>query len=305
MASKRILLGGGKGFLGRALRKALEKKGHKVTVVSRTADAAASVTSWEALKEEGLPDSDVIINLAGAPILDMKKPWTDKYKKECEDSRTDTTATLATLAAEAKKKPEVFIATSAVGYYPYSATAKYDENYVSCGETDGWGAKLCHMIEDAAQPAADAGIRTVAMRMGVIMGRGGGAYAEMKFPFSMGVGGPFGDGKQWFPWIHLEDAAALYDFAIEHEKVSGPLNATSPGATSNGAFCNALASAMWRPCLFQIPGFALNLIGEDRAKILLEGQHVVPKKALANGFTFKYRTAGACCDELVNGQGEE
>mmetsp|Transcript_8104 Transcript_8104/g.13061 ORF Transcript_8104/g.13061 Transcript_8104/m.13061 type:complete len:293 (+) Transcript_8104:65-943(+) len=278
---RRVILAGGRGFLGNAIKKQLSIAGYKVTLVSRKAGEEDTI-SWESLENEGLPETDVVINLAGAPILDLAKPWTKKYEQECVDSRVKTTQTLAKLAAESKKKPEVFIATSAVGYYPTSLTAKYTEDYISSASLDGWAAGLCHKIEDASAPASEAGIRTVQMRMGVIMGRGGGAYANMKLPLRLGVGGPFGDGKQWFPWIHLDDAAGLYQFAAEEKKVSGPLNAVSPHCVSNGSFMTQIAHAWWRPAIFAVPAFLLNLIGKDRAAMLLEGQHVVGKSRLEN-----------------------
>jgi len=300
---KRVLVAGGKGFLGRSITKKLKDAGHHVTIVSRSSKDEKDVVTWDALKAEGLPEKiDVVINLSGAPILDLQKFWTEKYKKECVDSRVNTTKFLAEIAAESKHKPEAFIATSAVGYYPPSTTAKYRESYESSSVLDGWAVNLCHQIEGATKPAKAAGIRTVAIRMGVIMGRGGGAYANMEFPFKMGLGGPFGDGKQWFPWIHLEDASSMYTWAMENKKVEGPLNAVSPNCVSNAGFVTALAGAMWRPAIFAVPAFALKLIGKERAPMLLEGQHVIPAKAVDFGFNFTYPTVASACDEIVNGK---
>ncbi|GAB5355654.1 hypothetical protein AAMO2058_000224000 [Amorphochlora amoebiformis] len=302
--SKRVLLGGGRGFLGCAITKHLQKKGYEVTILSRTADESKGILSWDNFEDKLTVKPDAVINLSGAPILDMKTLWTDKYMKECETSRIDTTKKLVEVFASSDsklKQPEVMIATSAVGYYPTSLTSTYTEPYIGSTSTDGWAASLCHKIEDAIVPAEKMGIRTVAMRMGVILGRGGGAYDNMRVPFRLGLGGAFGDGKQWFPWIHLDDAARMYAFAIENPKIQGPLNAVSPGCVTNGAFTGALASAMWRPALANVPGFALTLLGKERAAMLLEGQRVLPDKALQNGFEFEYPTVAECCNELVNG----
>lgn len=291
--------------MGRRLQQKLAARGHKVTVVSRSPSGDSQV-SWKQLEAEGLPaDTGAVVNLAGRLIMDFKKPWSDAYRQECISSRVDTTRLLARLVSEAKAPPSVFVATSAVGYYPpYPAGVDktYTEDFTGTSLRDGFAANLCVQIEKAAElsDGAAANTRAVTMRPGVVLGKGGGAFGEMRLPFKFGVGGPFGDGKQWFPWVHLDDVADMYVWAVENADVAGPVNAVAPNPVTNGAFVTTLASAMWRPCLFSVPAFVLNLAGKDRASMLLEGQKVLPKRAVDLGFEFSYPSIADCCKELVS-----
>lgn len=286
MSARRVLVGGGSGFVGRRVVSMLRARGHEVTVVGRRRRAGAVDCAWDELRSvEGY---GAVVNLAGAPILDLTRRWTDAYREECVRSRVDTTRALARLTAEAPEaaRPARFVCASAVGVYPPSATAQYDEASELPSPPPDFGSRLCADVEAAA---AESGIDTVAVRLGVVMGQGGGAFASMRLPFLFGLGAPFGDGSQPFPYVSLEDAAGVFVHAVETDGARGPLNAVAPQPATNLEFSRALASAMGRPCWpFGAPKFVFRLALGDRASLLVDGQRVTPAATLESGFQFAH-----------------
>ena len=301
MSKLRILIGGGSGFVGKALTSSLRNQGHKVTIISTR--ASPSALTWEDIKRDGLPTStDAVINLAGANILDLKKLWTSAYKEECLSSRVDTTTLLARAISETDTPPSVWISTSAVGFYPPCTSTNYDE--ASVVSDRDWASDLCASIEEAAaipdsNNQSHTTTRSVVMRTGVVFGKGGGAFQNMRLPFLFGLGGPFGNGSQWFPFVHLTDVVRAYEFAVTDPRPRGPLNLVAPHACTNLEFTNTLGAAMKRPTVIPVPRLLATLIGQERAALLFDGQRVAPAALTSLGFDFAYPDADSCCAELV------
>ncbi len=275
----RILLTGGTGFIGSRLRARLESAEHTVRVVSR---GPTGDVTWEpdAIRTAAA-ESDAVIHLAGENLIGRR--WTSRQKGVLRSSRVDTTRRLAEAVADAK--PRVFIAASAIGYYGASADRRF-----TAGDPPGddFLARLCADWEAARQPALDAGVRTATIRIGVVQGRGGGALAKMLLPFRLGVGGPVGSGRQWVSWIHVDDLLGMFEWIIENESAQGVYNGTAPNPVSNRELSKALGRVLHRPAVLPAPGFALRIALGEVAGLLLEGQHVTPGRALAEGFTFRF-----------------
>ena len=323
---RHVLIGGGSGFVGKALTESLLDQGHDVTIISRDPKPAfnyfyyftplnqkptADVMTWDEIERDGLPPSiDAVINLAGSNIMDFKKLWTCKYKDECVSSRVNTTKLLAKAISESDDPPSVWISTSAVGFYPPSKVAEYDETYPPShdnhndGPDKDWASQLCTSIEKAAElpDVEEACTRSVIVRLGIVLGQGGGAYGKMRTPFYCCLGGTFGDGSQWFPYVHLKDVVRAYEFAVFDDRPRGPLNLVAPSMCTNKEFTKALGRAMWRPTILPVPSFVSKLMGKERGSILFSGQHVKPMTLTSLGFEFNFSDITSCCTDLVNGK---
>lgn len=299
----KIVVGGGSGFVGKCLCSLLRRKGHEVVVVSRAMIKSpidgCNVITWNTLKDEGLPDgTNVAINLAGANILDPLKRW-NSYSSIVRSSRLESTTHMAEAIAKCPTPPNVFISASAIGYYPPSKTATYDED--SLCSPNNFIEQLVHDWEAAAALPQSCSTRLVKLRIGVVVGKGGGIIGNMWLPFYLGLGGSVGSGDQWFPWVHIEDVAGVILHTIEHPEVEGVLNAVAPTAVTNANFSNALAAAMWRPAIMPLPGFVVNTIfGPERGAIMLEGQNVKPKRTLESGYEFKYPNLKEACEQVAS-----
>ncbi|KAG0718822.1 Epimerase family protein SDR39U1 [Chionoecetes opilio] len=281
-----VLIGGGTGFIGTALANSLKRHGYEVVVVSRK--PGLYTLSWSDLNKNGLPESTTaVISLAGQNVLDPLRRWTEGFKQNVWASRVNTTRYLAEAIERAKVKPKVFVSASGVGYYPTGQEEVFMED--SPGGDFDFLARLCTDWEAAATLPDNTDVRTVKIRTGVVLGRPGGMIQQLFFPFFMGVGGPVGSGNQPMPWIHLHDIVGLFTHAIEQENVTGIVNGVAPQIITNGEFAKAFGQALWRPSFVPLPTFAVNLMfGEERAKIMTEGQKVWPQKALDTGYTYKY-----------------
>jgi len=299
----KIVVGGGTGFVGKYLCALLKQKGHEVVVVSTRSSAkppvqGCSIITWDSLASEGLPSgTKAAVNLAGANILDPTKRWAS-YSTVVRESRLKTTRAFVDAIQSTSSKPDVFVSASAVGYYPPSPTATYDENSVC--QPSNFIEQLVHDWEAAAELSTD-DTRTVKLRIGVVIGKGGGIIGNMWFPFYLGLGGPVGNGRQWFPWVHVHDVAGIILHAIETSSVTGVLNAVAPSANSNGDFAKALGAAMWRPSLLPLPGFVVNTVfGSERGSVMLEGQRVHPKRTLEAGYVFQFPVMKEACEEVAS-----
>jgi uncharacterized protein (TIGR01777 family) len=229
--------------------------------------------------------ADVVVNLAGESIAEGR--WTDARKQALRDSRLLSTRSLVAAIGRAARRPSLLLSSSAVGYYGPRGDEPVDERD---GPGSDFLATLSVEWENAANEAASAATRVVLVRTGLVLERDGGALAAMLTPFKLGVGGPVGDGRQYWPWIHRDDWVALVQFLIAHPGAGGPVNATAPTPVTNEEFSRTLARALGRPCLFRAPGFALRLaMGEMADALLLKGQRVVPTRAVEMGYQFRYR----------------
>jgi hypothetical protein len=222
-----------------------------------------------------------VVHLAGESLFARR--WNAHQKDRLRVSRIDTTRLLAEAVADSK--PKVFITASAIGYYGTST----DRRFVA-GDSPGddFLARLCVDWEAARQPAIDAGVRTATVRIGVVQGLGGGALQKMLLPFKLGLGGPVGHGRQWVSWIHLEDLLAMLVWLLENEHTHGEYNGTAPNPVSNRELSNALGRVLRRPAIVPLPGFVLRIALGEVANLVLDGQHVTPGRALAQGFSFRF-----------------
>lgn len=273
------LLTGGTGFIGSRLKTRLEGQGHTVRVVSR---GPRGDVSWEpGAVRAAVAASDVVVHLAGENVIGRR--WTTRQKERLRASRVDTTQLLAEAVADAK--PQVFVTASAIGYYGASPDRRFTERD---GPGDDFLAQLSVAWEAARQPAIDAGVRTVTIRIGVVQHPGGGALQKMLLPFRLGAGGPVGSGTQWVSWIHMEDLLAMIEWAITNDAASGIYNGTAPKPATNGDLSRALGRVLHRPAFMPAPSFALRIALGEAAGLLVEGQHVTPERPLAEGFTFRF-----------------
>nr|CAG4640925.1 EOG090X07KR [Eulimnadia texana] len=281
-----VVIGGGTGFIGSILWNQLMRKGYNIVVVSRR--PGPYCITWGDLARDGLPNgTTAVVSLSGQNILDPARRWTPGFQQTVWASRVNTTSSLAQAIIDSKEKPEVFVSASGVGYYPPSPTAEYTED--SVGGKDDYFAKLCKEWEEAAKLPEDLGVRQVIVRIGVVLGRHGGMIERLYWPFFFGLGGPIGSGNQYFPWIHIDDIARLFVFAIQNNKVSGVLNGVAPDIVTNREFAKTFGRALWRPAVIPLPAFVVEtMFGKERAVMMLQGQKVIPKRTQELGFMYKY-----------------
>ncbi|KAF2362310.1 Epimerase family protein SDR39U1 [Trinorchestia longiramus] len=293
----KVVVGGGSGFIGSALTRVLQKKGYEVVVVSRKPGAWR--ITWEEICSSGLPANCVaVVNVAGQNILDPMQRWTPGFKQNVWASRVETTKYLADAIRKADKKPKVFASMSGVGYYPTGSTTEFDES--SQGGDFDYLSRLCEGWEAAAKLDLPE-VRTVSIRTGVVLGRNGGMIQQLFMPFFLGLGGPVGSGEQPMPWIHLDDIVGLFDHAVHCEQVSGVLNGVAPQIITNAEFSKAFAAALRRPAVIPLPTPLVNLMfGEERAKIMTEGQKVKPTLALKTGYKFKFPDIKSACEQVAH-----
>ncbi len=289
----RLVLTGGTGFIGTRLRESLVEKGHEVVVLTRQASREnqpglrTRYFYWNPPEggawEKELEGMDGVINLAGEPIVGNR--WTQKQKQEILESRAGATQAMVAAIRKTKRKPLFLINASAVGYY-----GPHGDEELTEGTPHGkdFLAQVCQAWEAHALRAEDFGLRVVRLRIGIVLERGGGALAKMLFPFQLGLGGPLGSGNQWMSWIHREDLIGLIHLLLEKKEVRGAVNATAPHPVRMREFAKTLARVLHRPAVFPVPGFVLRILLGEMADLLLTGQRVLPRQALALGYPIKF-----------------
>jgi uncharacterized protein (TIGR01777 family) len=303
----RVLITGATGFIGRALVMRLLRDGHHVTAWVRSKASARSKLGAEvelAGPEDGpagalaalTAKADGVINLAGEPIFGAR--WTDAQKKRLVASRVETTKAIVDGIARATTRPKVLVSTSAVGLYGDGGDAIIDESSKTGSD---FLADICAAWEAEATEARRHGVRVAIVRVGIVLGAGGGALEKMLPPFKLGAGGPMGSGKQWFPWIHLEDIVEIFARALTDERMTGAYNGTAPKPVLNAELATALGRALHRPAFLPVPGFALKLVLGEAASGLLGGQRALPKALEALGFPFRFATIEAALADILGG----
>jgi len=282
-----IAMSGATGFIGSHLARAFREKGWTVIPLGR--DDFEGDDAPLVVKIDG---ADLVVNLAGASIA---VKWTEEYKKIIYRSRIGTTRKIVEVMKKTGKRPGLFICASAVGIYDTKGTYdEGDEHYA--GDFLG---RLAIDWEEAALRARDVGIRTVIFRFGVVLGRGGGALGKMLIPFRLGLGGVVGDGTQPLSWVHMDDLVSAFLAAIENKGFAGIYNLTAPNPTTNRGLTETLGHALHMPAVLKIPAFVVRLQFGEAAKILLEGQRVLPKRLLESGFSFRFTEIEKAVGDLV------
>jgi len=290
----KVLISGGSGFIGSHLVKSLAKDGHDVVVLSRrlgTKDQPKGVryVTWDARSTDGewlaeVSGAQAVINLAGASIGSW--PWTRQRMAELLSSRLTATAALVRALGRtpADRRPAVLVSASGIDYYGDRGEEVITEE---SHPGDSFLARLSQQWEDEAQKAEPLGVRVARIRTAMVFGREALAFRLLTLPFRFFLGGPLGDGRQWFTWIHVDDIVGLYRLALEDARASGAVNAVAPDIRREGDVAGEIGRVLHRPAVFPAPAFALRLVLGNEAQLLLHGRHAQPAKALAYGYRFR------------------
>jgi hypothetical protein len=298
----RILLIGATGFIGRHLVRALARDGIDCTVVSRSGRDPWSHPAVRILREDPAgpgtwrdraSGADAVVNLAGEPLVDPWRRWTAARKRALWDSRVGTTRSAVAAIRSAHPAPPALVNASAVGYYGDRGEDVLDE---SAAPGNGFLADLSAAWERAAREAEPV-CRVVLLRTGIVLGKDGGVLARLLPMFRAGLGGPWGSGTQWWPWIHVADAVGLIRMAIERQ-LSGPVNLTAPEPVTVAAFARALAKAVRRPAALRAPAALLRLALGEAADAMLVSQRVTPRRATEAGYRFRFPELEAALSDL-------
>lgn len=305
----KVLVTGGTGFVGRHLVKLLVRRGRDVVVLTRgetreppsergTDEGNVQYATWTPTRSgpwtNWIEDCDAVVHLAGAGIFDER--WSPERLAVVRGSRVDSTRVLAEAIAAASRKPRVLVSASAIGYY---GMRKDDEELAEDGPPgNDVLAEIVVAWEAAARAARDANVRVAHPRIGLVLGKDGGALEKLLPVFRAFVGGPIGDGKQWFSWIHVQDVVRALMYALD-EDISGPFNATAPNPVRMNDLAKALGSELGRPSIFRVPAFALKLAVGAGAEALLTGPRVVPRALERAGFTFDFPDLASALHDLL------
>lgn len=282
---KTIAISGASGFVGTSLTKFFSNVGYKVVPISR------EILNNNNKLEELLNTTDIVINLAGANIINR---WSESYKKLLYSSRIDTTSKIVKAINSISNKPKILISTSAVGIYDNIST--YDENG---SFSNDFLSNLCQDWEKEALKAKNETTKVAIFRFGIVLGQEGGALQKMITPFKLGLGGIIGSGKQAFSFVHIDDLLNAYKFVIENSH-EGIFNLTAPKPTTNKGLTLALGKTLKRPTILPVPEFVLKLIFSEGARVLTDGQSAIPKKLLDLGFEFKFKTIEETIENLCS-----
>jgi uncharacterized protein (TIGR01777 family) len=288
-----IVVAGGSGFIGTEFINQVSAS-HKIILLTRKpesvrllSDRSVRVVQWDGLSlgpwTEHVDGADAVVNLAGVPIAG--KRWTKAQKERIVESRTYATRAVVEAIAKARKKPPVLVNISGVGYYGNVDSGDVTESHPNGND---FLASVCRRWEQEASAGRKFGARVVIPRLGVVLGKGGGALQKMITPFKLYAGGPLGSGKQWFPWIHIDDVVGIIMFAIERQSLRGPVNAAAPQVVTMKEFCSTLGNVMQRPSWAPVPSLILKVAFGEMADMLLTGQRVIPKKLQDEGYKFQY-----------------
>lgn len=300
----RVVITGGTGVIGGGLAREMGEAGHEVVILTRnTAKAGPLPANTRAVQWDGrsgagwssLLDRDTaIVHLAGEGIAEGR--WTEEKKRRIRDSRVESGRAVLAAIREAKEKPRALLQGSAVGYYGPCGDEIVDESHPPGGDFLG---RVCVEWEASTAEAESLGVRRPILRTGIVLTPKGGALPRMAMPFRLGAGGALGDGRQWFPWIHIADEVGAIRFLLEREDASGPFNLTAPHPLTNRDFSRAMGKALHRPSFAFAPAFALRLALGEMAEALLNGQRAVPKRLLEMGYSFKYPEALGALKNLL------
>ena len=301
VGSMKIAIAGGQGFIGSSMCKGFLEQQHEVYILSRQPERITPMPGVTYIRwmhegdrpEEQLEGIDTIVNLAGQSLSSGR--WTAKRKKTLLESRLSTTKEIVRIIGALKRKPSVLINASAIGYYGISRDRQFTEQDI-IGPTDF----LSHIVNEWEQEAMKSGIRTVLMRLGVVLGAGEGAFPKMLLPYRLFVGGRLGSGQQPLSWIHIDDVVGAALHCINHSTMQGAVNFTAPQPVTMEQFGRTLAEQLHRPHYFPVPGGLMKLMLGEMSMLLLEGQHVIPEKLLGEHYSFQYADLSRAIQSLVS-----
>ncbi len=307
----KVLITGLTGLIGRTLGKALKEKGHDILGLSRSPNRAKKELSFDAqffpwdlyegeVPLEAIEQADAIIHLAGHPIAEQR--WTQAVQKKILDSRVLGTRHIVQSISSSSKKPKIFISASAIGYYPYSDHEQFDENSKS---GDHFLAEVCRKWEKEAREvnSVSTQIRSVQIRIGVVLAPDGGALEKMLPLAKSGVLGPIGDGRQMMSWIHIDDLVGIFVKALEDDNYKSVINGVSPHPVSNRDLTQQLMKALGKRSFLPVPRVALKLAFGKMSEVLIQGQKVVPKKLNELEFRFLYPDIESAMKNIIENQG--
>jgi uncharacterized protein (TIGR01777 family) len=295
-----VFITGATGFIGRKLTARLRGAGHQVTAWVRDESRARGLLGPEvglapapAGLREAIAKADAVINLAGEPV---SARWTPSRKQAIVESRVKQTSAIASAIAQASSRPAVFISASAVGYY-----GDRGDEIVEDDDPPGndFLATVCRNWEAAALEAAKSGVRVFIPRIGIVLGADGGALARMVMPFRLGMGGPLGSGRQYVPWIHLNDQLAVMMAALEDLRMSGPMISAAPNPVTSRELAKAIGTVLNRASFMPVPTIALRILLGEAAAMVLTGQRVRPRRLEQSGFTWRYPMITAALTDLL------
>lgn len=304
--SKKIIVTGATGLIGSHICEELFNRGDSITILTRNPDKAKSklpyaneYVEWNYRKpndwKHHLNSKDAVIHLAGANLFARR--WTEKYKKKIIESREISTQNLVKAIGEANLKPKVFICASAVGYYGDSGEKILTEDSLP---GNSFTSEVCKRWEEAAKGVEEFNVRRVNLRTATVFNVGDGALQKMALPFKFFVGGTLGSGRQWFPWIHIEDLVRIYLFAIDNPEVSGAVNAVAPDPATMKQLTDEIGKILHRPFIFKVPGFVLKIALGEFANELLASLKIIPEKLDQYNFKFRFGNLRSALKDLLN-----
>ncbi|SDJ11915.1 TIGR01777 family oxidoreductase [Natribacillus halophilus] len=297
-----IVITGGTGLVGKTLTNKLLADDHFVSILTRNAQNKQNDTHLQYIEwlgdnepERELEHVDAIVNLAGASISSR---WTKKHKERIKNSRIEATRECIRLLQNLPgERPSVFVSASAMGYYGTSETDEFTEE--SAPANENFLQKVSARWEEEAAPAEDLGVRTIYARFGLVLDANEGALPLMMLPYKLGAGGPVGNGRQWYSWVHHEDAAGVIVHALENEHVEGVYNVTAPAPERMRDFGKKLSSALKRPHWLPAPAFAVRGALGEMSVLVVEGQKVIPARTEQSGYAFQYARLEHALDDLL------
>ncbi|MFW5942136.1 MAG: TIGR01777 family oxidoreductase [Chloroflexota bacterium] len=295
----RVILTGGSGLIGRALTDLLIGDGHEVIILSRSPGRLTDLpqgvraVGWDSRSADGwghLADgATAIVNLAAENLAGdgfFPSRWTPERKRRIRQSRLDAGRAVVQAVEQVENKPEVLVQASAIGYYGTHKDKVISEEHPA---GDDFLARLCVEWEESTAAVEEMGVRRAIARTGLVLSAEDGSLPRVLLPYKLFVGGPFGDGQQWWSWIHLQDEARAIRFLIDTEAARGPFNLTTPNPLTNDQFGRTLARVLGRPHYFPVPGFLMRALFGEVSMVVLEGQRVIPQRLQEMGFEFSYK----------------
>lgn len=303
---KKIIITGATGLIGEKLCRELSARGDELTIFTRNVENAKkslpfinNFIEWDyknpAHWQSYIEDSDAIIHLAGANLFG--KRWDDNYKKKIIESREISTRNLVEAIKKTDKKPQAFICASAVGIYGNCGDEILTENSLPGND---FLSQVCKTWEDEAKNVEKYSVRRVSVRTGIVLSPDDGALKQMLLPFRLFVGGPLGTGKQWFPWIHIDDLVNIFIKVLDDNSFNGPVNAVAPNPVTMNEFSKTLGNVLHRPSFFKVPEFALKFVVGEGAESILASLRVIPEKLMQSKFNFKFEKLKPALENVLN-----